>query len=134
MNNISITIETYVESWVGVVNLDVQCDHRLLLPLILTASAIGRLNYWWIFCQSIPYIWHCCWRTFDVFISLYVLAEYLFHDVPSCLIKQFEVSGIRRPVLLSDIIRDIFMEIIGNRISCVVTSLIFLNSELFSTR
>ena len=41
---------------------------------------------------------------------------------------------IRRPVLLSDIIRDIFIEIIGNRICCVATSLIFLNSELFSTR
>ena len=45
MNNISITTETYVESRVGVVKLDVRCDHRLLLPLIPIASAIGRLNY-----------------------------------------------------------------------------------------
>ena len=60
MSNISITIEMYVELWVGVVKLDVQCDYRLLLPLFLMASAIGRLNYWWFFCQSIPYIWHCC--------------------------------------------------------------------------
>ena len=44
------------------------------------------------------------------------------------------VTGIRRPVLLSAIIRDIFIEIICNRICCVATSLIFLNSELFSTR
>ena len=54
MNNISITIETYVESWVGVVKLDVQCGHRLPLPLILIASAIGRLNYWWIFLSVYP--------------------------------------------------------------------------------
>ena len=54
MNNISITIETYVESWVSVVKLDVQCDHYLLLPLILIASTIGRLNYWWIFLSVYP--------------------------------------------------------------------------------
>ena len=53
MNNISINIETYVESWVGVVKLDVQCDHRLLLPLILITSTIGRLNYWWL-CSVYP--------------------------------------------------------------------------------
>ena len=45
LNNISITMETYVELCVGVVKLDVQCDRRLLLPLILIASAIGRLSY-----------------------------------------------------------------------------------------
>ena len=60
MSNISITIDMYVESQIGVVKLDVQCDYRLLLPLFLMASAISRLNYWWFFCQSIPYIWHCC--------------------------------------------------------------------------
>ena len=40
-----MAIEMYMESWVCVVKLDVQSDHRLLLPLILIASAIGRLNY-----------------------------------------------------------------------------------------
>ena len=45
MSNISITIDMYVESQIGVVKLDVQCDYRLLLPLFLMASAIGRLNY-----------------------------------------------------------------------------------------
>ena len=51
MNNILITIETYVESWV---KLDVQCDHRFVLSLILLASAISRLNYWWIFLSVYP--------------------------------------------------------------------------------
>ena len=45
MNNISITIEMYVESWVRVVKLDVQYDHQLILPLFLVATAIGQLNY-----------------------------------------------------------------------------------------
>ena len=54
MNNISITIETHVESWVGVAKLDVQCDHRLLLPLTLIATAIGRLNYGLIFLSVYP--------------------------------------------------------------------------------
>ena len=49
MSNISVTIEMYVESWVNVVKLDVQCDHRLLLPLFLIVSTIGRFNYWWNF-------------------------------------------------------------------------------------
>ena len=31
----------YVESWVGVVKLDVKCDHDLLLSLFLIESAIG---------------------------------------------------------------------------------------------
>ena len=34
INNISITIEIYVESWVNVVKLDIQCYHPLLLPLL----------------------------------------------------------------------------------------------------
>ena len=76
-----ITIGMYVESWVGVIKLDVQCNQGLLLPLFLITSAIGRLNYWWIFCQSIPCIWYYSWKPLDVFISLYVLVEYLFHDV-----------------------------------------------------
>ena len=54
LNNISITIETHKESWVIVVKLDAQCDYRLLLPLILIPSAIGRLNYWWIFLSVYP--------------------------------------------------------------------------------
>ena len=41
MNNISITIEMYV----NVVKLDPQCDHRFLLPLFLVSTAIGQLNY-----------------------------------------------------------------------------------------
>ena len=49
MNNLSVTIEMYVESWVNVVKLHVQCDHRLLLPLFLIVSTIGRFNYWWNF-------------------------------------------------------------------------------------
>ena len=35
----------YVESCVNVVKLDVQCNHRLLLPLFLIASTTDRLNY-----------------------------------------------------------------------------------------
>ena len=54
MNNISITIVMHVESWVGVVKLDVQCDYRLLLTLFLIASAIDRLNCWWIFLSVYP--------------------------------------------------------------------------------
>ena len=34
----------YAESCVGVVKLDVPCDHGLVLSLFLIASAIGRLN------------------------------------------------------------------------------------------
>ena len=114
-----------MESWFGVVKLDVQYDHGLLLLLILILIIDN------FFCHSISYIWHCCWRTFDVFISLYVLVEYcFFHDVPNCIIKEIEVTGLRRPVLLCDIISDILIEIIGNIICCVATSLIFLNSEL----
>ena len=45
MNNISITIEMYVESGVGAVKLDVHRDHHLLLLLFIIESAIGRLNY-----------------------------------------------------------------------------------------
>ena len=51
----SITIEMYVESWVGVVKLDVQCDHDLLLSPFLIESAIGWLNYWWIFFVSLSH-------------------------------------------------------------------------------
>ena len=54
MSNISITIEMYVELWVGVVKLDVQCDYRLLLPLFLLASVIFRLNYWLTFLSGYP--------------------------------------------------------------------------------
>ena len=49
MKNISITIEMHVESWVGVVKLDVEYDQRLILPFFLIAPIIGRLNYWWFF-------------------------------------------------------------------------------------
>ena len=131
-NNISITIEMYVGSWVSVVKLDVQCDCYLLRPLFLIASAIAR----WIdeFLQFIPCVWLCFWKIFNVFISLYVLVEYLFRDVSNYIIKQLKVIGIWRSVFLSDIVRDIFIEIIGNRICCVATSPILLNSELFSTR
>ena len=58
------------------------------------------------------------------------LQSIFFHDVPNCIIKEIEVTGLRRPVFLCDIISDIFIEIIGNIISCVSTSLIFLNGEL----
>ena len=50
----SLTIEMYVESWVGVVKLDVQCDHDLLLSPFLIESAIGWLNYWWFFLSVYP--------------------------------------------------------------------------------
>ena len=47
MNNKSIT---YIESWVNVAKLDVQCDHWFFLPLFLIPFAtVGRLNYWWFF-------------------------------------------------------------------------------------
>ena len=45
MSNISITIEMYVTLRGLVVKLDEQCDHHLILPLFLIASAIGPLNY-----------------------------------------------------------------------------------------
>ena len=54
INKISITIKMYIESKVSVVKLDVQYDHRLLLPLFLIASAIVWLNYWWIFLSVYP--------------------------------------------------------------------------------
>ena len=74
-----------------------------------------------IFCQSMPCIWYSCWKPFDVFISLYVLVEHLFHHVPNSIIKYIEVTIIRRSVFLSDIIRNIFIEIIDNRTCCVAT-------------
>ena len=83
------------------------------------------------FCQSNPCIWYCSWKTFDVFISLYVLVEYFFCGVPNSIIKEIEVTGIWRSDSLSDIIRGIFIEIIVNRICCVATSRILLNSEFF---
>ena len=72
-----------------------------------------------VFCQSIPCIWYSCWKPFDVFISLYVLD--LFHHVPNSIIKYIEVTRIWRSVFVSDIIRNIFIEIIDNRICCVAT-------------
>ena len=54
INKISITIKMYIESKVSVVKLDVQYDHRLLLPLFLIASAIVWLNYWWFFFSVYP--------------------------------------------------------------------------------
>ena len=133
MNNISITIEMYIELWVCVVKLDVQCSNQLLLPLFLITFTIGRLNYWWIFSQSIPCIWYCCWKPLSAFILLYVLAEHLFHHVLSSIIKWIEVIRIRWPIFLSNIIRDIFIEIIGDRVCCVTTSPTLLNSELLFT-
>ena len=84
MNNISISTEMYIEPWVNAVKLDVQCDHHLLLPLFLITSAIGLLNYCQIFCQSIPCIWYCCWKPFDVFILHYVLVK---HHAQNCIIR-----------------------------------------------
>ena len=126
INNIAITI-VYVESWVNVVKVDVRCDHRLLQPFLLIASAIGRLNCWWTFHESISSTWQ---KLFNIFRLLYVC---LFYHVPSCIIKWFEVTKIR-PVFLSSIIWDFFIETIGNRICCVAVSPTLLNSELSSTR
>ena len=131
MNNKLIAIEMYVELWVNVVKLNVQCD-RLLLPFFLIAS-IARLNYWWLFCQSIPCIWYHCWMPFDVLISLYVLVDYLLYHFPNCAINSIEVTRNRRPIFLSDTMREIFIEITGNRFCCVATNPIMLNSELSST-
>ena len=85
----SITMEMHIELWVYVI-LDVQCDHDLLLPLLLIASAVGRFNYWWIFCLSIPY----CWKPFNVFILLCILEDHLFHDAPDFIISWIEVTRI----------------------------------------
>ena len=134
MNNISITIEKYVESWVGIVKLDVQCDHRLLLPLILIASAIGRLNYWWIFLSVYPIHMTLLLKDLRCFHIALSSCRVSFSWCPKLHNQVHWVTGIRRPVLLSAIIRDIFIEIICNRICCVATSVIFLNNELFSTR
>ena len=70
-NDISITMKMYIESWVGVVKLDIQCDHRLRLPLFLSASAIGRLNYWWFFLSV--YLMH-----------MILLLKYLHIALSSC--------------------------------------------------
>ena len=43
----------YVES--QVIKLDIQCDQLLPLSLFLIASVIGRLNYWWIFFDSLSH-------------------------------------------------------------------------------
>ena len=45
-------------------------------------------------------------------------------------INWIEVTRIRMSIFLSVIIRDIFIEVIGNRICCVAASPILLNSEL----
>ena len=118
----------YIESRVSVFKLDFQCNDNLLLPFFLITLTIGRLNHWWIFSQSIPCIWYCCWKPLSAFILLYVLAEHLFHHV-----KCIEVIRIRWPIFLSNIIRDIFIEIIGDRVCCVATSPTLLNSELLFT-
>ena len=134
MNNISITIKMHVESWVGVVKLDVQCDHCFVLPLFLIASAIGRLNCWWFFFSVYP-----------MYLTLLPKDLRCVHiALSSCRVSFSWCPKLHNQVdwghrnketsLLSDIVRDVFIEIIGNRICCVATSLIFLNSELFSTR
>ena len=119
MNNISVTIKMCIESWVSVVKLDVQCDHRLLLPLFLIASTIGR------FLSVYPKHLILLLKTLRCFHIAYV---------PNCIIKQIEFRRIKRSIFLSDIIREIFIEIIGNRMFSVATSPISLNSELLSTR
>ena len=134
MNIISITIETYVESRVYVVKLDLRCDQCLLLPLIPIASAIGRLNYWWFFLS-----------VYAIHMTLLLKELRCFHiALSSCRVSFSWCPKLHNQVnwghrnketsLVSDITRDIFIEIICNRICCVATSVIFLNSELFSTR
>ena len=134
MKNISITIEMYVESWVIVGKLVVQCDHRLLLPPFLIASAIGRLNYWWIFLSVYPMNMTLLLlkdlRCLHITLNSWKVSS---SCCPNCIIKKIEVTGIRTSVFLSVMIRDIFIEITSNRICCLATSPILLNSELFPT-
>ena len=70
------------------------CQSRCSVwPLPSFPTFSSRTHHWPIellmdfFCQSIPCIWYCCWKPFDVFMSLYILVEHLFHHVPNCIIK-----------------------------------------------
>ena len=134
MNNILITKETHVESWVGVVKLDIQCDHRLFLSLTLIASTIGRLNYWWIFLSVYP-----------IHMTLLLKDLRCFHiALSSCRVSFWSCPKLHNQVNWGHLNKETsfafwyyqghFIEITGNRICCVATSLIFLNSEIFSRR
>ena len=107
---------------------------RLLLPFIPIAYAIGQLNYWWIFLSVYPIQMTLLLKELRCFHIALSSCRVSFSWCPKLHNQVHWVTGIRRPVLLSAIIRDIFIEIICNRICCVATSLMFLNSELFSTR
>ena len=112
----SITIEMYVESWVGVVKLDVQCDHDLLLSPFLIESAIGWLNYWWIFLSVYPMHMILLLKALRcLYITLYS-CRVSFSRYLKSHIKQIEVTRIKRLIFRSDIISDIFIDIIGNKI------------------
>ena len=134
MNNVSITIEMYLESWVGVVKFDVKFDHRLLLLLFLIASGIGRLHYWWIFLSVYPM--HMTLLLKDL-RCLHIALSSCWVSFSRCpkLHNQVDWGHKRKEISFTFWYNQgHFHWDIGNRISCVATSPILLNSELFSTR